>query len=79
MNPVFCLIQLLFYYPFFFFLLYIYLIFFIPFKNTVNITKFFSFFSTYIKKIWILLKNNWKTINFFLFYLFKVKKKKRIK
>lgn len=50
MNPVFCLIQLLFYYPFFFFLLYIYLIFFIPFKNTVNITKIFSFFFNYIKK-----------------------------
>lgn len=49
MNPVFCLIQLLFYYPFFFFLLYMYLIFFLPIKNNVNITKIFSFFSNYIK------------------------------
>lgn len=51
MNSVFCLIQLLFYYPFFFFLLYMYLIFFLPIKNTINITKLFSFFLNYIKKI----------------------------
>jgi hypothetical protein len=49
MSPIFCFIQLLFYYPFFFFLLYIYLIFFIPIKNTVNIANIFSLFPNSIK------------------------------
>lgn len=49
MNPIFSFIQMLFYYPFFFFSLYIYLVFFIPIKNTVNITNIFYFFSKFIK------------------------------
>ena len=49
MSPIFFFIQLLFYYPFFFLSLYIYLVFFIPIKNTVNIANIFSFFSNFIK------------------------------
>ena len=49
MNPIFCFIQLLFYYPFFFLSLYIYLVFFIPIKNKINIVNIFSFFSNSIK------------------------------
>jgi hypothetical protein len=50
MSPIFCFIQLLFYYPFFFFLLYIYLVFFIPIKNTVSVANIFYLFSNSIKK-----------------------------
>lgn len=49
MNPIFCFIQLLLYYPFFFLSLYIYLVFFIPIKNTVNIANIFNFFFNFIK------------------------------
>lgn len=49
MSSIFCFIQLLFYYPFFFFSLYIYLVFFIPIKNTFNITNIFYFFSNFLK------------------------------
>lgn len=49
MSPTFSFFQLVFYYPFFFFLLYIYLVFFIPIKNSVNISNIFSFFSNYIE------------------------------
>ena len=49
MNPIFCFIQLFFYYPFFLFSLYIYLVFFIPIKNTIHIDNIFHFFSNSIK------------------------------
>lgn len=49
MSPIFCFIQLLFYYPFFFLSLYIYLVFLIPIKNTVNIANLFYLFSKNIK------------------------------
>jgi len=49
MSPTFSFFQLIFYYPFFFFLLYIYLVFFIPIKNSVNISNIFLFFSNYIE------------------------------
>jgi hypothetical protein len=50
MNPIFSFIQLFFYYPVFFFSLYIYLVFFLPIKNIINITNIFSFFSNFLKK-----------------------------
>lgn len=57
MSPTFSFFQLVFYYPFFFFLLYIYLVFFIPIKNSVNISNIFSFFSNYIENKFNLNKN----------------------
>jgi len=50
MSPIFCFIQLLFYYPVFFFLSYIYLVFLVPIKNTVNIANIFYIFLISIKK-----------------------------
>lgn len=50
MNPIFAFIQLFFYYPVFFCSLYIYLVFFLPIKNIINITNIFSFFSNFLKK-----------------------------
>ena len=49
MSPFFGPIQLLFYYPFFFLSLYIYLVFVIPIKNTLNISNIFYFFLDSIK------------------------------
>nr|BDD17417.1 hypothetical protein [Takakia lepidozioides] len=49
MSPVFGFVQMFFYYPFFLPLLYLYLVVFIPIRNTISITNIFYLSSEFMR------------------------------
>nr|YP_009973827.1 hypothetical protein JAA01_pgp088 [Danaea sellowiana]QNH93795.1 hypothetical protein [Danaea sellowiana] len=51
MNSVYFVLQMCFYYPFFFFLLYIYGVFFVPIKNIISNNKYLLSFLSFIRRI----------------------------